>query len=322
MNPKNNLFYQEFMSAMQKKISHKATLANTITDLLVIDKDAVYRRLRGEVDFSFAEMAIIARSLGISLDSIAGIENLQIKPSRLNISRQVDPTAIDYEMFDRHIDLLKSITDESDAKLMEAGNTLSYYLYNDYEYLARFHQFRWNQASSFANSLPYHEITIPKRMRDLQHEVCNYARRFKSSSFTLDQLIFQRLVANIKYFARMRLIKEEDVSLIKKDLIAFVDYLEKLAIKGKYEETGNEVSLFISNFSFDANYCCMKSKNMHISIFRVYILNTVMSFDAEAYNETYAWIQARHRMSTLISVCGEKIRAEFFDTQRKIIDTL
>ena len=159
-------------------------------------------------------------------------------------------------------------------------------------------------------------------MKTLRHKLCNYARHFKSSSFTLDQLIFQRLVICIKYFARVRLINEEDVALIKKDLFSFVDYLEKLAIKGKYEETGNEISLFVSDISFDANYCCMKSNNVNISIFRVYVLNTVMSFDAEAYNETYAWIQARNRMSTLISVSGEKIRAEFFNTQRKIIDTL
>ena len=122
--PETTLFYQEFLSAIRDKIPHKATLANTITDLLVIDKDAVYRRLRGEVSFTFSEMEIIAQSMGISLDSIAGIENLQIKPSRLNISRQVNPTAIDYEMFDRHISLLKSITDEPDTKLLEAGNIL------------------------------------------------------------------------------------------------------------------------------------------------------------------------------------------------------
>ena len=60
-------FYQGFINVLQQKIPQKASLVNTIADLPVIDKDAVYRRLRGEVNFSFIEMASIAIKLGMSL---------------------------------------------------------------------------------------------------------------------------------------------------------------------------------------------------------------------------------------------------------------
>ena len=36
-------------------------------------KEAIYRRLRGEVPFTFQEAAIISKELGISLDRIAGV---------------------------------------------------------------------------------------------------------------------------------------------------------------------------------------------------------------------------------------------------------
>jgi len=317
-----NIYYQGFMSALQKKISHKATLANTITDLLVIDKDAVYRRLRGEVNFSFTEMAIIARHLGISLDNIAGIENMQSKPGKMNISRQVNPTESDYEMFEGHVNLLKSIKDEPDTKIMEAGSIFPHYLYQDYEYITRCYLFRWNQSSSYGDNRPFHEITIPERLRALQKETCLYARHIKSTLYVLDCQIFQRLVTNIKYFAKIRLAREEDVALVKNDLIAFVNHLEKLAEKGKHEETGNEVSLFISDINLETNYSCLKSKNINLTLFRAFIINANVSFDEEVFNETSTWIHSLQRMSTLISVCGERIRAEYFDTQRKIIDTL
>jgi hypothetical protein len=317
-----HIFYQEFMSAIRNKIQHKATLTNTITDLLEIDKDAAYRRLRGEVNFSFAEMAVIARNMGISLDAIAGIENMRSKPSKMNISRQVNPTEVDYEMFEAHVNLLKSIKDEPATKFMGAGNMLPHYLYMDYEYLTRLYLFMWNQGSGYGDARPYHEITIPERLRVLQKEACRYAKHISSTLYVFDHLIFQRLIADIKYFVRVRLIKEDDVAIIKTDLTEFLHNLENMTIKGKHEETGNEVSIFISDIDCDSNYSCLKSSNIQLTLFLAFVLNAIESFDDEIFNETCAWIHSLQRMSTLISVSGEKPRAMFFSEQHKIIDTL
>jgi len=317
-----NIFHKEFMSAIQSRISHKASLANTITELLDIDKDAVYRRLRGKVDFSFTEMATIAKSLGISLDVIAGIENQQSRPAQINISRQVNPTEFDYEMFDGHVNFLKSIKDEPDTKIMEASNILPHYLYQDYEHLSHYYIFCWNHAGNFGKALPYHEIIMPERLQVLQKETCRYARHISSTLYVLDCLVFQRLVTNIKYFARIRLINEEDVSLIKNDLMMFLDNFENMAIKGKHEETGNEVSIFISDIASDANYSCLKSKNIHLTLLRAFIINATVTFDIEVFNAVTAWIRSLQRMSTLISVSGEKLRALFFEEQRQIVKTL
>jgi len=315
-------FYQGFMSAIQHRIPHRATLANTIADQLVMDKDAVYRRLRGEVKFSFTEMAIIARNMGISLDNIAGIENYQSKPSKMNMSKQVNPTEVDYEMFEGHVNLLKSIKDEPDTMILESGNIIPHYLYQDYEDLTRFLLFWWNLCSSFGDARPFHSITITERLRVLQKETCYYARHIKTTYFTWDNQIFQRLVTNIKFFAQIRLIKEEDVALIKNDLITFLNELEKLAVRGKYEDTGNLVHLMISDTFCDANYSCLKSKNIQLTLCRAFILNANVSFDKDVFNETIAWIHSMQRMSTLISFSGERFRTTFFDAQRKIIDTL
>ena len=318
----SNIYYQGFMAALQNKISHKATLVNTITDILAIDKDAVYRRLRGEVSFSFAEMSLIARNLGVSLDTIAGIENMQSKPSKINISRQIDPTDYDYEMFEGHLNLLKSIKDEPDTQIIETGNTFPHYIFYDYEYITRFYLFKWSQISSARDALPYHEITIQERLRDLQLNTCKYARYIKSTQYVWDNMIFQRFVDNIKYFVRVRLIKEEDVALLKKDLIELLNHVENLAIKGKHGETGNEVSIFISDMNTDMKYSCLKSKNIQLTLFWIYILNAIVSMDNEVFKETYTWIQSLQRMSTSISVSGEKFRAHFFEQQREIINTL
>ena len=43
-------------------------------DILYLGKEATYRRLRGEVPFTFAEVATISQHMGISLDKIVGAD--------------------------------------------------------------------------------------------------------------------------------------------------------------------------------------------------------------------------------------------------------
>ena len=297
-------------------------LANLIAELLDIEMSAVYRRLRGTVYFSFTEMAIIAKKLGISLDKIAGIENEQSRPAQINISNQFNPTPMDYEMFTGHVDLLQSIMDEPDTQIIEASNLIPHYLYQDYEYLSRYYIFRWNHEVMHGDIVPFHEIIIPEKLRDLQKQTCEYARYVSSTRYVWDSMVIQRMVTNIQYFAKAYLIKDEDIALIKGDLMKFVDDLEKIAIKGAHIDTGKNVSIYISDIVSDTNYSCLKTPNIHLTLFRAFMLNAVVTFDEELYHYTCAWIQAMQKMSTLISVTNEKARTRYFQTQRDIINTL
>jgi len=170
--------------------------------------------------------------------------------------------------------------------------------------------------------LPYHEITIPERLRTLQKQTCEYARYVSSTVYVLDNTVLLRLITNIKYFIKINLIKEEDVALIKNDLMMLMDNLEKITAKGKHEDTGKKVSIFIADVASDTSYSCLQTKNINLTLIRAFILNATVTFDVEIFNYASAWIHAMQRMSTLISVSGEKARAMYFNTQREIINTL
>ena len=307
---------------MQERITHKATLVNTITELLGIDKDAVYRRLRGEVAFSFAEMALIARRFGISLDVLAGIETAQCKSIRLAFTKHIDPSEVDYAMFDEYINALKFIKDEPETKIIDGGNLIPNYLYFDYDYLTRVYMFKWSQHSYFGKSLPFHEVVIPERMRDLQIQSCFYARHIKSTTYVWDSRIFELFVSTVKFYAKVRLIREEDVALIKNDLAALLNEIEEIAVTGKYKDTENEVLIYVGDIHADSNFGYIESKNMRISQYKAFVFNAFSSFESLFSDEIISWLQSAQRLTTLISVSGEKTRTEFFNTQRELIDTL
>ena len=52
-----NYIVNELIAAMKERIPRGINLANYLTDALCMGKEAVYRRLRGEVAFTFDEIA-------------------------------------------------------------------------------------------------------------------------------------------------------------------------------------------------------------------------------------------------------------------------
>ena len=49
------------------------------------------------------------------------------------------------------------------------------------------------------------------------------------------------LANDINYFMSVNLLGKEDLQLLKKELLQFLDDMELLAIKGKFDDTGNSV---------------------------------------------------------------------------------
>ena len=85
-DPNTNL-----IEAMKEKLPLKGKLADMLMDTLYIGKEAVYRRLRGEVPFTLQEAALVSRKLGISLDKIIGISFKSNAMFDMNIVDYDDP---------------------------------------------------------------------------------------------------------------------------------------------------------------------------------------------------------------------------------------
>ena len=55
----------DLIDAMKIYLPKGNNLANALMDILYLGKEATYRRLRGEVPFTFAEVATISQHMGI-----------------------------------------------------------------------------------------------------------------------------------------------------------------------------------------------------------------------------------------------------------------
>lgn len=318
-----DLIHEKLVGAIREKIPHKATLTNTLADLLCMEREAVYRRMRGDVSFSFSEVAAISNKLGISLDNLMGAHSVKSRPYQLSLVEYIDPMEDDYKMWILYNERLKEAREDPASCNVECMNVLPSIFLLDYKYITRFYLFKWyNQYGHSENTVHFRHIESADKLLAIQRITAMESQHIKRTIYIWDPLIFQYIVNDIQYYSSVRLIDPEEVQLLKQELLVFMDKMELMASRGEYPETGNPIQFYISNINFDTSYSYLEAKNLRISIIRAFILNSVVSLDEKAYEIFRNCMQSLLKSSTMISVSGEKQRILFFEKQRQIINSL
>ena len=320
---KSDHIYDRLLPEIRKKIPKNSELVSTLTNILFIEKEAVYRRLRNEVPFTFQEVVIISKQLDISLDNMIGINTNRKRPFLLQMPDFLTPQEIDYKMIEELTVYLNAIKLETDTEMGTISSILPESMYCGFKNITQYYLFKWHYH--YTNNTPskaYHDIIAPEKVSESFRHFFDRSKNMKKTYFILDSQTFQYLVNDIKYFNSIRLIKKEDIANIKQDLERFLDYMEKIATTGKYEETGNQVLFYISDINIDTGYSYIQSHNNRASLIWTFLLDSAVSFDEKTFTKMKTWFKSMTRTSTLISVSGEKPRILFFEKQRKIISEL
>ena len=315
-----NDLHSSFLGALEKKIPEKAKLIQTLAETLFLEKGAIYRRLRGEVPFSFFEVANIVEKLDISFNSIINSDASNIDRTEMTI---VEYASLNERVLDDYMTLIILAKNDPQSEFTESANVLPVSIFTGFEALSKFFIFKFQYLfSGTDNRKTFNDLVLSEKTKQVFQSYFSETKHFANTVFIWDYMIFRFLVTDLKFFFSINLISENDLQLIKTDLIAFLDYIEEIAINGCFEETGNSVSFYISDINFNTNYCCVKINDMYISHIKSFILNSAQSFDISSYQKINNWIHSLKRSSTLITQSGAVHRAEFFEKQRMIISEL
>ena len=312
----------ELINAMKRYLPQDSNLANNLMDILYIGKEATYRRLRGEVPFTFAEVATISQQMGISLDKIVGSMRQENAIFDLNLLHYSTPMDNYLSIVSSYIELFKRLSAESVSTLSVASNVIPPTLYLRYEALSKFRLFKWlyHQEESSTHK-HYEELQIPTKLMDKQKEFVAVSQLFQSSYYIWDKETFPRLIRDIKYFSDIGLIAKDNVQELKAELFALLEELEDVSSKGRFR-TGKEVQMYISNINFETSYSYVETMDYHLSLIRVFSINSITTLDDFVFKNLKDWIVSLKKYSTLISQSNEMERVRFFNEQQEIVNEL
>ena len=133
----------DLIDAMKIYLPKGNNLANALMDILYLGKEATYRRLRGEVPFTFAEVATISQHMGISLDKIVGADLNDNAIVNLNMLQCQRPAETYYSIIDSYIKLFGQLIERESSERSTSSNTVPQTLYLKYEALSKFQLFKW-----------------------------------------------------------------------------------------------------------------------------------------------------------------------------------
>jgi len=315
--------HRNLLEALEKKIPDKAKLVEMLTEILFMEKGAVYRRLRGEVPFSFFEVVSISEKMNIAINNLIYPDSANIDRFELTIIEYANITEKDYKIWDDYLSLICLAKNDPHSELTESSNILPPSIYAGFDTLSKFFLFKYQYLFSGTESrISFSDLVYPDRLHRIFKSYFGESKHFADIVYIWDFLIFQYLVTDIKYFCSINLISADDIQQIKEDLFALLNYVEEIASNGCFKETGKPVSIYISDVNFDADYSCVQFNDINISHVRTFILNSVASYDKSSYQKVKNWIHSLIKSSTLITQSGAAFRADFFEKQRMIISEL
>lgn len=115
--------------------------------------------MRGDVAFSFTEIAAISNKFGISLDSLVGESAAKSRPYQLSLVEYVDPIEDDFKMWRIYNERLHSVRNDLSSCSVECMNVLPATFLLDYDYITRFYLCKWyNQYGDSDKAVHFRDI--------------------------------------------------------------------------------------------------------------------------------------------------------------------
>lgn len=321
MKDKYNL-NEQVVSVIKNSIPPGSNMISELMELLPIGREAIYRRLRGEVPFTFEEIAKVSLKMGFSLDAIVGVKNHERAVFDLNVL-DLDNLNDDYcSRVNEYVEFFRKLRIQKNVRARFAFSTLPYSFYLPFENLSRFRLYRWYyQVNKSQSSISFSEIIMSEEALQAHRNFILESRSIQRAVYILDREIFNSIIKDINYFFKLSLITVEELELLKNELLELISELETLAISGVYKN-GTKVALYLANVDLEASHSHFESETIGVSHLRVLAINGLDSQSSMISDVQKEWIDSLKRCSTLITQSGEVDRFAFFRKQRTAVSLI
>lgn len=321
---KNAEIVSSFVQSLMNKVPKKTQLTEIMSQVLNIEKEAAYRRLRGEVQFSFNEAIILAQKLNISIDEIA----LNISFNSQGCIPLQFPLVRDYERLNYFqlavvSDLMDKVTQGVYSEIGIALSGVANPFFYEYEEITRFINLKYMYHNKDSlECICFEDISETQEQAKVRQSYNRCFSLFTHSYYIWDMDIIPNLIKDIRHFKSIRLINDENVKALKSELLEFLDNFELIASTGCLRHNENKVNVYVSDVGIEMSAAYLCTKESYLAVFYAFLFLAYSCSERVVYERVMRWIDSLKRCSTLISGTCDKQRVRFFDNQREIVNAL
>jgi hypothetical protein len=319
---------QQALMKLCKDKSTDSNLANILSELLNVNLDAAYRRIRGTTPLTIDEITLICKHFQISFDAVMNYQSKLI-PFQFNAMFKDKFQIVVY--LTTICNALEAMSQTKQSLIAMTAMDIPYFRQFGYKALSRFKLFFWQRSVLNLESYRRKKFNTEEIIEDFEeigerihfhyHGINSYEIWAPE---TLDSTIKQ-----IQYYLDSGLFETTE------DALKICDALDELLNKLEREaETGQKKILnphgsLSSTFEmyqsdiFLSNNCIQAYLNDDIYTHITFnSFNHLMTYSPEFSEECRQWVEQMRSKSVLLSEVSEKLRYQFFVTLRKKVSNL
>lgn len=306
---------------IKQKLGEDEKLVDAIMETLAIGKESAYRRMRGEVPYTFDDIMKISTKYNISLDSIIGKKRDGAAVISTNFIDIDDPITSYKSSLIEQNKIYKDLKKRKNPSVYAAFNIIPLIFFASYYHLSKFRVYKWEyQMKRSIHQQTFSETKFPDDIWKLHQEMFNEFFSLPDINFIFDKNLFQQLVNDILMYTQLGLIDKESLGLLKNELMQLLDEVEKMTDSKPSDQVKR--MFYLSNLSFESAYVCFEAENYQVSSLRVFGISNFTTRDKWIYLQQKRWIESLKRYSTLISISGGVDRFAFLCQQKEYINML
>ncbi|EHO12642.1 hypothetical protein [Myroides odoratimimus] len=312
-------YQKHFIHIISEQLPEGVKLVDFISELIHLGKEACYRRIRGEVEFTLTEVVTIAKAMNINLTSLIIREGGDKITCNLRVLKEDTLEQVYIRMIEAELNVLEGFEQKSRHTLHMVCKELPELLYLASDNLMKLRLMKIELNQGVLIPTAFKKIEITSAIKRIQQRYWQALQDFKLTVY-LGPDILNTLVYDILYFYKINTLTEEDKTLIQSELNDVIDLLSLIGSTGKYKD--KEIELYLSYLGLDISHNYLKSDGLEASVVHLSSPNSILSFDPAFNNAQEHRINMIKRTSTLISLSGEPEKVAYLNKQREVLKNI
>lgn len=311
-------YQKHFINIISEQLPDGVKLVDFLSDLVHLSKEACYRRIRCEVEFTLSEVVNISKALNINLTSLVIREGGDKVTCNLRVIKEENLVDGYVKKLEAELNVLEGFESKSKHSMLMVSKELPELLYFSSTGLMKLRLMKLQLNQGVGNPKGFDQIELSPRLKKTQSAYWKAIQHFNIVLYLGPELL-TGILYDIEYFYKTDMLSLENKNVLIAEIAEILDLISDIGSTGEYK--GKKLDLYISHLAIELSHICLVSDGLEATVLDLNYPNTLLSFD-QAFNQAQTHrLQVIKRTSTLISQSGEMEKTAYLNKHRELIQS-
>ncbi|MDR2585322.1 MAG: hypothetical protein LBC84_03750 [Prevotellaceae bacterium] len=323
-NTENFLAVQEgLFEEIRQKLPQHQSLVSVISDMFGLGLDAAYKRIRGDKRLDLDEICALCKRYKVSFDQIMDVKyphDFDCKYRPINSS-----VPIEYHDYINSLsENFKKLRHSKESSILLSATDIPVF------HLLPHKELRFFKLFTFAHGVYNYKESWEKFISEMstkeiedKHKIISRDYELIPSTEIWTESTIDSTLKLIKYYHDISVFPDVELPmLLCEQVLSILNNLESWATKSQKNDCDTPFTLYLSEMEIGNTYILLKNPIGDNCIVKLFTINHLDISDKEFCKEAEDWLTKLSRRSLLLCGGSEKERIQFFNLQRRKVQSV